>query len=138
MDCVFAFHNIKYSHFYGIEIFFRSSLIGKFQFSYRYISSDGRKSADFNQPNFSLKLNVWLKWKILLNPGKWHIFWRFGPYWLQKYPFRQDRWKIRRWWVILPRHLSYLLILHKYFFQRCNSLVILFLFNSLHRNLSEK
>ncbi len=83
-------------------------------------------------------LNVWLKWKILLDPGKWHIFWRFGPYWLQKYPFRRDRWKIRRWWVILPRHLPYLLILHKYFFQSCNSLVVLWLFDGLHRNLSEK
>jgi hypothetical protein len=83
-------------------------------------------------------VNVWLKWKILLDPEKWHIFWRFGPYWVQKYPFRQNRWKIRRWWVILPWHLPYLLILHKYFFQSCNSLVVLCLFDSLHRNLSEK
>jgi hypothetical protein len=50
-----------------------------------------------------IEINVWLKWKILLDPRKWHIFWRFGPYWVQKYPFRRDRWKIRRWWVILPR-----------------------------------
>jgi hypothetical protein len=42
-------------------------------------------------------LNVWLKWKILLDPGKWHIFWKFGPYWVQKYPFRQNQRKIRRW-----------------------------------------
>ncbi len=81
-----------------------------------------------------IDVNVWLKWKILLDLGKWHIFWRFRPYWVQKYPFRQDRWKIRRWWVILPRPLPYLLILHKYFFQSCNSLVILCLFNSLQHS----
>ncbi len=78
-----------------------------------------------------ITLNVWLKWKIKLDPGKWHIFWRFGPYWLQKYPFRQDRLKIRRWWAIFPRHLPYLLILHKYFSQSCNSLVILCLFDTV-------
>ncbi len=55
-----------------------------------------------------------------------------------KYLFRQDRWKIRRWWVILPRHFSYLLILQTIFFQSCNLLVILYLFDSLHRDLSEK
>ncbi len=91
----------------------------------------------FNKQNYPLILllilNVWLKWKILLDPGKWHIFWRFSPYWVQKYSFHRDRWKIRRWWVILQRHHSYLLILHKYFFQSCNSLVILCLFDSLHR-----
>ncbi len=48
----------------------------------------------------------------MLDSAKWHIFWRFGPYWVQKYPFRQNQWKIRRWWDILPRHLPNLLILH--------------------------
>jgi hypothetical protein len=66
----------------------------------------------------TLTTNVWLKWKILLDPGKWHIFWRLGPYWVQKYPFRQDRWKIRQWWVILSRHLPYMLILHNFFFAK--------------------
>jgi hypothetical protein len=97
-----------------------------------------RKFYSIFQVNFLyLWINVWLKWKILLDPGKWHIFWSFGPYWVQKYPFRRDRWKIRRWWVISPRHLPNLLILHK-FFQSCNLLVIIGLFDSLHRNLLEK
>jgi hypothetical protein len=56
-----------------------------------------------------------------------------GPYWVQKYPFRQDRWKIRRWWVILPWHFPNLLIQHKYFFQSCDSLVVLCLFEPFRK-----
>jgi hypothetical protein len=56
----------------------------------------------------------------------------------RKVPHILKVWSLLITKLIFLRHLPLMLILHKYSFQSCNSLVILCLFDSLHRNLSEK
>ncbi len=57
-------------------------------------------------------LDMWLKVKIVPDSWKWIRFWKFGPYWVQKYLFHQNRWCQTKPRPRFPRHLSYRTILH--------------------------
>ncbi len=86
-----------------------------------------------------LSVDMGLKLKIVPDSWKWIRFWMFGPYWVQKYWFHQNRWNWKCAWPKFPRHLSYTTTLHQFFFQICNSLKVVWSFlESRHRNLSEK
>ncbi len=63
-----------------------------------------------------LVIDIWLKVKVVPDSWKWIRFWKFGPYWVQKYLFHQNMWYQKKPRTKFPRYLLYTTNLHYFFF----------------------